>query len=279
MTTLCRRAFVRSLAASAVVLGFDWTARSWVTSAQPYPAPFDALPRLEGRLLLDEDTRSAFASDFGRILYRTPVAVLKPGSVQDVVEMVRFANRHALPIAMRGSDHSMFGQSQVDAGIVIDSSSLDSIRIMETEPTPAVEVGCGARWGAVLDAANEFKLTPPVNVDWMTLTVGGTLATGGIGGTTWRDGFQTDHVLELQVVTGDGQLVTCSDRRNNDLFHAVLCGMGHVGGTRMTWATIPFSPDDWVAHYGEVWPTFRDAKRRFDPNNVLTPGPGIFPRL
>ena len=49
-----------------------------------------------------------------------------------------------------------------------------------------------------------------------------------------------------------------------------------VGGSRMTWAAIPFSQDDWVQHYGEAWPAFLDAKRRFDPNGVLTPGVGVF---
>src|SRR5262249_6570420 len=70
------------------------------------------------------------------------------------------------------------------------------------------------------------RLTPPVNVDTGVLSVGGTISTGGFGGVTWRDGFQVDHVLELQVVTGHGQLVTCSDEHNRDLFNAVLAGMG-----------------------------------------------------
>jgi cytokinin dehydrogenase len=73
------------------------------------------------------------------------------------------------------------------------------------------------------------KLTPPVNVEGAYLSVGGTISTGGFGGTSAREGFQVDHVLELQVVTGDGQLVTCSDERNSDLFNAALAGMGQCG--------------------------------------------------
>jgi len=61
------------------------------------------------------------------------------------------------------------------------------------------------------------------------LSVGGTISTGGFHASTWREGFQVDHVLELQVVTGTGELVTCSDERNSDLFNAMLGGMGQCG--------------------------------------------------
>ena len=50
-----------------------------------------------------------------------------------------------------------------------------------------------------------------------------------------------------------------------------------IGGTRLTTSAIPFSQADWIQQYGPAWKAFSDAKRRFDPNNVLTPGPGIFP--
>jgi FAD/FMN-containing dehydrogenase len=37
------------------------------------------------------------------------------------------------------------------------------------------------------------------------------------------------------------------------------------------------SPAQWHEHYGaETWKRFAAAKKRFDPNNVLTPGAGIF---
>ena len=97
----------------------------------------------------------------------------------------------------------MFGQTQVDAGMVIDSSNLNSVRVINSGGHPAIEAGPGALWGRSVDAAYAHKLTPPVNV-LCFLSVGGTISTGGFGGTTWREGFQVDHVLELQVVTGHG---------------------------------------------------------------------------
>jgi FAD/FMN-containing dehydrogenase len=50
-----------------------------------------------------------------------------------------------------------------------------------------------------------------------------------------------------------------------------------MGGTRLTTTAIPFSQADWIQYYGPVWESLRNAKQRFDPNNVLTPGQRIFP--
>ena len=203
-------------------------------------ALLDELRGLDGALLIDEAARQSAASDFGGIIHRVPLAVLKPRSEQDIVKLIRLANRHSIKVAMRGQGHAMFGQCQVDAGIVIDSSTLDSIRMVTYDGLPAIEAGAGALWGRILDVAFAAQLTPPVNVDPGYLSVGGTLSTGGFGGRSWEEGFQTDHVLELQVVTGDGELITCSDKRNPDLFNSVLAGMGQTG--LIVKATIPLVP-------------------------------------
>jgi FAD/FMN-containing dehydrogenase len=44
-----------------------------------------------------------------------------------------------------------------------------------------------------------------------------------------RLGAQVDHVLELDVITGAGQLVTCSRERNEELFRMALAGLGQCG--------------------------------------------------
>ena len=51
-----------------------------------------------------------------------------------------------------------------------------------------------------------------------------------------------------------------------------------VGGTRYIIGAIPgFTQADWRAHFGPQWDNFRRAKQQFDPDNVLTPGQGMFP--
>jgi cytokinin dehydrogenase len=51
---------------------------------------------------------------------RRPRAVLRPGTVEDVVRIVRYANARGLPIAMRGRGYSRYGLALVDNGIAIE---------------------------------------------------------------------------------------------------------------------------------------------------------------
>lgn len=221
-----RRGVLQGLMAGAIVIvGFDLVKREWVTSASA-ASGFEALPPLDGVLYTDSATRDAAADDFGHLVHCYPIAVLKPGSVEDVVKLVKFARTHKLKVAARGQGHSTYGQPQVEAGIVIDMNTLNTIHCIDAE---RAEVDAGVLWSQLLQAALKRQLTPPVLTDYIELSVGGTLAVGGIGGTSYRYGVQVDNVMQLWVVTGSGNLETCSRFQNNALFQAVLAGLGQCG--------------------------------------------------
>src|SRR5829696_9905418 len=122
-----RRRLIQGAAATAVagmIVGFDPASRSWATEISRGTIP---VPRLDGSLTTDPAARQEAADDYGHIVHRLPYAVLRPGSVDDVVTMIRFAKRWRLKVAMRGQGHVCFGQAQVRAGIVIDSRTLASV--------------------------------------------------------------------------------------------------------------------------------------------------------
>lgn len=50
-----------------------------------------------------------------------------------------------------------------------------------------------------------------------------------------------------------------------------------VGGTCYPIGTLELSPTDWKTQFGPTWEKLQRAKEHFDPDYVLTPGPGIFP--
>src|SRR5262249_46857264 len=60
--------------------------------------------------------------------------------------------------------------------------------------------------------------------------------------------------------------------RNRQLFERAR----DLGGKRYVISAIPFSRLDWQKHFQPVWGPLVAAKRQFDPDNVLTPGPAIF---
>ena len=224
---ISRRTFLRGTVAGAVVVaGFDTRLRSWVSAAElPRHATTLAenFPAFDGVLLLDDASRAAAADDFGHLVHQQPFAVLRPGSVTDVVKLVQFARRNDIKVAARGQAHSTQGQAQVEAGVVVDMATLTTVHEINTTN---VLVDGGTRWLDLLTQTIPQGLTPPTLVDFLELTVGGTLSLGGIGSQAFRFGPQVDNVLELQVVTGKGELVTCSATHNSELFEAVHSGLG-----------------------------------------------------
>ena len=41
---------------------------------------------------------------------------------------------------------------------------------------------------------------------------------------------------------------------------------------QMPIGAVPLGPAGWRAHFGAAWERFADAKRRYDPDGILTPG-------
>jgi cytokinin dehydrogenase len=245
-----RRGFVKAMAGGSLIAGFDAVAGTWVTSAQSTGS--EELPMFDGTVMRDDASRDSYAQDYGQIVHERPLAVLRPGSVEDVAKMVRFARRRGLTIAARGRGHQPFGQAQVRDGIVIDMRSLQAVHSVAND---RIEVDAGIDWRSVVRASVPNGQAPPVLPAYLGLTVGGTLSIGGIGVATFRHGAQVDHVLELQVVTGEGAVVTCSERRQPDLFEAALAGQGQcaiITRAALHLAAVKSKVRQYVLHYSDV---------------------------
>jgi FAD/FMN-containing dehydrogenase len=200
--SITRRRMLALLGSTSLVIaaGFDPVNRRWVAAAEASHCPtFVDAPRLDGVLLLDAASRNAAAHDKGNIVRRTPCAVLRPGSVDDIQRLIRFCRRHHLEVATRGQAHTMFGQS-LSAGLVIENGTLNTIHSIGPD---GAEVDAGVRWKDLIIAACAQGLTPPVITGYTNLSVGGTLSVGGISGRNYA-GAQVDHGRELEVVTGAG---------------------------------------------------------------------------
>ncbi len=254
---LSRRALLAG-AAGAAVVAFDPVNAGWLTEANADQGI--RVPGLDGELVVDRASREEAADDYGHLVHRLPLAVLRPGSTRDVQRMVRFANKHGLKVAMRGQGHSTYGQAQVKAGVVIDSRTLATIHRIGADQAV---VDAGVQWLDLTKATLARGLTPPVQTDYLGLSVGGTLSVGGIGGASGHHGLQVDNVLALEVVTGTGDLVRCGPTSHADLFHAVLGGLGQFGViVRATLRLIPAATTARVYHlfYPDL-PSFTAAQR------------------
>lgn len=157
-----------------------------------------------------------------------PGLVLRPRSVDEVVEAVAYARRHThLPLGVRSGGHGISGRSTNDGGIVIDVGALDAIEVLD-ERARLVRVGPGARWKAVAAALDPYGWAVSSG-DYGGVGVGGLATAGGIGFLSRQHGLTIDHLRAVEVVLADGSLVRASATENPDLFWAVRGAGANVG--------------------------------------------------
>uniref|UniRef100_A0A0D9UXQ3 cytokinin dehydrogenase n=1 Tax=Leersia perrieri TaxID=77586 RepID=A0A0D9UXQ3_9ORYZ len=195
-----------------------------------------------GKLRTDPNATVPASTDFGNITSAMPAAVLFPDSPTDIADLLRAAYaaspaRAPLTVSFRGRGHSTMGQALAGGGVVVNMASMGgggggggAARINVSEDGAYVDAGGEQTWIDVLHVATaRGGVAPRSWTDYLHLTVGGTLSNAGVSGQTFRHGPQISNVLELDVITGHGETVTCSKAVNPDLFNAVLGGLGQFG--------------------------------------------------
>ncbi|TYH30843.1 hypothetical protein ES288_A01G126900v1 [Gossypium darwinii] len=190
---------------------------------------------IDGQLSVDPSDVETASLDFGLLTRGQPLAVLHPVSAQDIARVVKaaYGSNQGMTVSARGHGHSINGQAQTTNGVVIQMSGWKG---GNKPPRPHVwaeeryvDVWGGDLWIDVLKSTLEYGLAPKSWTDYLYLSVGGTLSNAGISGQAFNHGPQISNVYELDVVTGKGEVLTCSEDENTELFHAVLGGLGQFG--------------------------------------------------
>ncbi|XP_020580080.1 cytokinin dehydrogenase 5 [Phalaenopsis equestris] len=196
----------------------------------------------------------AAAVDFGSTTHSLPLAVLLPSSPSQISSLILSAllspppppqtssltlsallSSPPLSVSPRGHGHSLHGQAGAPGGVVISMTGGGGRRRMSPPANSIagnmyVDVWGGELWIDVLNwTLKNGGLAPRSWTDYLYLSVGGTLSNAGVSGQAFHHGPQISNVFELDVVTGKGELVTCSLAENAELFHAVLGGLGQFG--------------------------------------------------
>jgi FAD/FMN-containing dehydrogenase len=101
----------------------------------------------------------------------------------------------------------------------------------------------GAIWADVDREAQRFGLVAPGGVVSDTGVAGLTLG-GGYGWVRRKYGLASDSLVEAQVVTADGEVLTASEDENSDLYWALRGGGGNFGiVTSFTFELHPLGPE------------------------------------
>ena len=186
-----------------------------------------ALTGFTGTTLRPGDTGYDEArSVFNGLIDRRPAIIARCTSAEDVATAVRFGRSEGLTISVYGGGHSVTGAAVYDDGLCIDLRGLKTVSV--NTATKTARAGGGVTWGEFDAATQEHGLA----------VTGGRVPSTGIGGLSlgsgsgWLErafGFTCDNLIEAEVVTAGGDIVTASATENPDLFWAIRGGGGNFG--------------------------------------------------
>ena len=166
-----------------------------------------------------------------------PRRELTPRSAADVAAAVTGAARDGLTVRMTGSGHSFTPVAATD-GVLLRPDGLRAVRSVDPAAgLVTVEAGCQLR------VLNEYLRGQGLALqnmgDIQEQTAAGAIQTGTHG--TGRDlGGIAAQVTGLELVRGDGELVSCSAEQDPKLFQAARIGLGALGVlTAVTFRVVP----------------------------------------
>ena len=157
---------------------------------------------------------------------RRPAAIVRPRNAADIAAVVAHARESGLELAVRSGGHSFAGHGTSEGGIVLDLARLNALELDLESRT--VRAGTGLTAGQVTAATVSHGLAVPFG-DAAVVGIGGLTLGGGAGYLVRRDGLTIDSLLEAQLVTADGRLLTVDAQRHPDLFWAIRGGGGNFG--------------------------------------------------
>jgi FAD/FMN-containing dehydrogenase len=211
-------------------------------------------------------------------------------STEDVVAAVNFAREKRLRLVIKGGGHSYLGTSNAANSLLIWTHEMNGITLHDAfvpkecdathAPQPAVTVETGARWLQVYNAVTTRGGRYVQGGGCTTVGVGGFISGGGFGSFSKRFGMGAAGLLEGEIVTADGGVLTVNECNHPDLFWAIKGGGGGTFGvlTRLTLRTREL-PETFGIAFGRIKANtdeaFRDliarairfyAKALFNPN-------------
>ena len=175
------------------------------------PLPREFLYELHKHFTGDIRTDSA-----SRILYSTdasiyqiePLGVVIPRNQEELHAAVELAAKYKIPILPRGAGTSLAGQAVGEALILDCSRWLDKIVEINPEEKFAI-VEPGVVLSDLNKAASKHGLMfGPDPASAERATMGGVIANNATGAHSIVYGMSADHILEAEVILGDGSLAT-----------------------------------------------------------------------
>jgi glycolate oxidase subunit GlcD len=162
----------------------------------------------EHRVLSEPDELLVYECDGLTYHKRRPRAVVFPQTTAEVSAVVKLLSRHSIPFVARGAGTGLSGGAVAEHnGVIIELARMNRLLKIDYENELAVaEPGLiNAQLSQAVAAAGYFYAPDPSSQTCCTL--GGNVAENSGGPHCLKYGMTTNHILGLEVVLPDGEIV------------------------------------------------------------------------
>lgn len=185
-------------------------------------------------ILTGEEECYCYAQDSSNLIKpeRSPEIVVFAETIEDVQNILKYANEHEIPVISRGAGTNMVGSCVCNTGgIVLNFSKMDKILEIDSANMTA-RVQPGVVLGKLKQQTEEMGLFfPPDPSNYAVSTIGGAIAQSSGGAMGFKYGTTKDYVLSLKVVTAEGKLMTLGANTAKDSvgYHLAQLMVGSEG--------------------------------------------------
>lgn len=115
---------------------------------------------------------------------------------------------------------------------MVDISPLSRVLKVDTNARTAL-VEPNVPMDRLVESTLKYGLIPPVVMEFPGITAGGGFAGTGGESSSFKYGYFNDTMNSVEVVLGNGDIVTASNKENPDLFHGASGAVGSLGITTL----------------------------------------------
>jgi len=159
---------------------------------------------------------------------RSPARIVHDGAVADLRAQL-VARPAGAPIRLAKPTSNLFRFREPPGRAGIDVSAFTGVLDVDTDARTA-DVGGMTTYEDLVDATLPHGLIPHVVPQLKTITLGGAVAGLGIESTSFRNGMPHESVLDMDILTPDGEVVYATpDNEHADLFRGFPNSYGTLG--------------------------------------------------
>lgn len=180
--------------------------------------------KLTGRIVRPGDPAYKRArTNFNQRFNKFPRVIVFAQKTSDVVNAIKWAREHNVPIRARSGRHALASWSLINDGIVIDVSEMKKVKVNSRSRLASVEPG--NRQLELVRKLSRYNLALPVG-DYATIGIAGLTLGGGLGLLTRKFGLTSDNLIGIEMVDAKGRILEANAKKNSDLFWASRGGGG-----------------------------------------------------